>query len=106
VGRRRRRRRRDPRRERAYDEKAHLEIEPNSRAGRRTMPTVGALLHVLVEHKANQTRADALVFGADAPFQASNLWRSAQSAWKRAGVDPIGLHEATHTFASILIAAA
>jgi integrase len=39
------------------------------------------------------------------PFQPSNLWRRAQRAWKRAGLEPIGLHEARHTFASVLIAA-
>jgi hypothetical protein len=48
-----------------------------------------------------------LVFGSSAelPFQPSNLWRRAQRAWKRTGLQPIGLHEARHTFASILIAA-
>lgn len=91
--------------EHSYDEKAHLQIEPKSRAGRRTIPIVGAFRDILVEHKANQTRADGLVFSGDAPFQPSNLWRRAQSAWKRTGVEPIGLHEARHTFASILIAA-
>jgi hypothetical protein len=45
------------------------------------------------------------VFGGDAPFQPSNVWRRAQRAWKRAGLEPIGLHEARHTFASVLIAA-
>ncbi|MGH7480786.1 MAG: tyrosine-type recombinase/integrase, partial [Longimicrobiales bacterium] len=91
--------------ERAYDEKAHAEIEPKSRAGRRTVPIVGALRDILVRHKANQERADGLVCGSDTPFQPSNLWRRAQRTWKRAGLEPIGLHEARHTFASILIAA-
>jgi integrase len=91
--------------QRAYDEKARLEVEPKSRAGRRTIPIVGALRDILVEHKANQARADTLVFGGHAPFQPSNLWRRTRSAWKRARVEPIGLHEARHTFASILIAA-
>jgi integrase len=91
--------------ERAYDEKARVEIDPKSRAGRRIVPIVGALRDVLVEHKANEARADGFVFGGEAPFQPSNLWRRAQRAWKRAGLTPIGLHEARHTFASILIAA-
>lgn len=90
---------------RAYDEKAHLEIEPKSRAGRRTVPIVGALRDILVEQKAADGQAGGLVFGGSAPFQPSNLWRRAQRAWKRAGLRPIGLHEARHTFASILIAA-
>ena len=92
--------------ERAYDEKAHVEIEPKSRAGRRTVPIVGALRDILVTHKASEDRADGLVFGGgDTPFQPSNLWRRAQRAWKRASLQPIGLHEARHTFASVLIAA-
>lgn len=91
--------------ERAYDEKEHLEIEPKRRAGRRTVPIVGALRDILVEHKANDDRTGGLVFGGDAPFEPSNVWRRAQRAWARAGLEPIGLHEARHTFASVLIAA-
>jgi integrase len=91
--------------ERAYDEKARVELEPKSRAGRRTVPIVGALRDILSEHKASQPQAEKLVFGGKAPFQPSNLWRRAQRAWKRAELQPIGLHEARHTFASLLIAA-
>ncbi len=93
--------------ERSYDDKGRVEIEPKSRAGRRTVPVVGALRDVLVEHKARQERDSGLVFGSDGetPLVPSNLWRRAQRAWKRAGLEPIGLHEARHTFASILIAA-
>ena len=90
---------------RAYDEKARLEVEPKSRAGRRSVPIVGALRDILVVHKAARERTDGLVFGGDAPFQPSNLWRRAQRAWSRADLQPIGLHEARHTFASVLIAA-
>jgi integrase len=64
--------------ERAFDEKAHVEIEPKSRAGRRTVPIVGALRDILVAHKAKQGQADGLVCGGDTPFQPSNLWRRAQ----------------------------
>ena len=91
--------------ERAYDEKEHVEIEPKSRAGRRTVPIVGALRDILVAHKASQDRAEGFVFSGDTPFQPSNLWRRAQRAWKRGDLEPIGLHEARHTFASVLIAA-
>jgi integrase len=93
--------------ERSYDDKGRVEIEPKSRAGRRTVPIVGALRDVLVEHKAAQDREGGLVFGStpETPFVPSNLWRRAQRAWKRAGLEPIGLHEARHTFASVLIAA-
>jgi integrase len=93
--------------ERSYDDKGRVEIEPKSRAGQRTIPIVGALRDVLVEHKTRQGRDSGLVFGSspETPFQPSNLWRRAQRAWKRAGLEPIGLHEARHTFASVLIAA-
>lgn len=93
--------------ERSYDDKGRVEIEPKSRAGQRTIPIVGALRDVLVEHKARQGRDEGLVFGssAESPFQPSNLWRRAQRAWKRADLEPIALHEARHTFASVLIAA-
>jgi integrase len=93
--------------ERSYDDKGRVEIEPKSRAGQRTIPIVGALRDVLVEHKARQRRDGGLVFGssAEAPFQPSNLWRRAQRAWNRADFEPISLHEARHTFASVLIAA-
>jgi len=57
-------------------------------------PIVGALRDLLVVHEARQDWRDGLVFGGDAPFQPSNLWRRAQRAWSRAGLQPIGLHEA------------
>ena len=91
--------------QRAYDEKARLEVEPKSRAGHRSVPIVAALRDILVVHKARQDWGDGLVIGGDAPFQPSNLWRRAQRAWNRAGLQPIGLHEARHTFASVSIAA-
>jgi integrase len=93
--------------ERSYDEKARLEIDPKSRAGRRSVPIVGALRDMLVAQRACAGESTGLVFGSgpERPFQPSNLWRRAQRSWKRAGLDPIGLHEARHTFASLLIAA-
>jgi integrase len=93
--------------ERAYDDKGRVEIEPKSRAGRRSVPIVGALRDILVDLRARQARVAGLVFGttSGAPFQPSNVWRRARKAWKRANLEPIGLHEARHTFASVLIAA-
>jgi integrase len=48
-----------------------------------------------------------LVFGrADgAPFNPRSVDRRVGRAWTAAGLDPIGLHEARHTFASLMIAA-
>ena len=93
--------------ERSYDDKSRVEIEPKSRAGRRTIPIVGALRDVLTQHKAKCPRDAGLAFGssAETPFVPSSLGRRAQVAWRRASLEPIGLHEARHTFASVLIAA-
>jgi integrase len=93
--------------ERAHDDKDRVEVEPKSRAGRRAAPIVAALPDLLVERKMGQKRDTGLVFGSNAetPFQSSNVWRRAHTAWKQAGLKPIGLHEAGHTFASLLIAA-
>lgn len=93
--------------ERSYDDKSRVEIEPKSRAGRRAIPIVGALRVVLTQHKAKFARDAGLAFGssAETPFVPSSLGRRAQVAWRRASLEPIGLHEARHTFASVLIAA-
>jgi integrase len=62
---------------------------------------------IWLELQMRQGRREGLVFGRDAhhPFTASNVWRRAHTAWKRAKLTPIGLHEARHTYASLMIAA-
>ena len=81
--------------------------EPKSRAGRRGVPIVAALRDLLVEHKLVTRRSDGLVFGSSAaqPFTSTAVRKRALTAWRRLGLDPIGLHECRHTFASLLIAA-
>ena len=39
------------------------------------------------------------------PFTPTNVRKRANAAWARAGLEPIGLHECRHTFASLMIAA-
>jgi integrase len=80
---------------------------PKSRAGRRSVPVVAALRDLLVEHKLVTHRDAGLVFGSSAtqPFTPTAVRRRALGAWGGAGLDPIGLHECRHTFASLLIAA-
>ena len=108
---------------RAYDPKAREFVAPKSRAGTRTVPIAAVLREALLEHKLASGRREGLVFGTgEQPFTSSNVWRRAQTAWKRArkerakelglepdaeeaGFVPIGLHEARHTFASLMIAA-
>ena len=57
--------------ERSYDDKGRVEIEPKSRAGRRTVPIVGALRDMLVDRKAGHDDA-GLVFGATLPATGSH----------------------------------
>jgi integrase len=81
--------------------------DPKSRAGRRGVPIVAALRDLLVEHKLVTRRDTGLVFGSSAthPFTPTAVRKRALTAWRRADLDPIGLHECRHTFASLLIAA-
>jgi len=92
--------------ERSWDERAGF-IDPKSRAGRRRVPIASVLREYLVDHKRITGRSEGLVFGSapDHPPTPSNIWRRARRAWKLAGLDPIGLHECRHTFASLMIAA-
>jgi integrase len=93
--------------EQSYDPKEGVFVSPKSRAGRRSVPIPAVLRDSLVEHKLRTGRGEGLVFGTSAehPFTASNVWRRAHTAWRRAGLEPITLHEARHTFASLMIAA-
>jgi integrase len=92
--------------ERSWDANAQLFVEPKSRAGRRKVPVPGALRDILLEHKMNAS--GALVVGrrgGDRPFNDTSVAQRAATAWRRAGLQPITLHEARHTFASLMIAA-
>jgi len=102
--------------ERSWDERDGL-IEPKSSAGRRTVPIPAVLREYLLAQKMRAGRPDTgLVFGAtpERPFTPSAVWRRARDARKAANakkelgeqkLDPIGLHDARHTYASLMIAA-
>jgi integrase len=81
-------------------------IEPKSRAGKRSVP----IPKVLNAHLARHSLAhggSGLFFGRtpDTPFQPTTINNRAVRAWKAAGLQRITLHEARHTFASMMIAA-
>ena len=82
-------------------------IAPKSAAGRRKVPVSAALRDLLLEHRLASGRADGLVFSRDGarPFAPNAAARRADPAWRAAGLEPIRLHEARHTFASFMIAA-
>jgi hypothetical protein len=81
------------------------------------VPIASALRDVLAEHKAATARTgDDLIFGATPtrPFEPTTIRRRALAAWgwredrtrsRDDALDPIGLHEARHPFASLAIAA-
>lgn len=84
------------------------EIEVKTEAAKRTVPMSDGLRRELAAHKLRSGRADNdLVFGrtAGAAFVPSTVRARALEAWKAAGLEPIGLHEARHCAASFYIAA-
>jgi len=91
--------------ERAWDVREG-EIEPKSRAGRRAVPIATVLRDYLVEHK-QRINGDGLVFGRPdgKAFDGSTVDARAKASWRNAGLESITLHEARHTFASLMIAA-
>ena len=108
--------------ERAYDLKSRVFIEPKSAAGKRTVPIASVLRDYLDEHKLSCRWKTGLVFGRTATEppdyrsvrNAAKAWAAANAkeleAAEREGrkpvlLEPIGLHECRHTFASLMIAA-
>lgn len=92
--------------ERSWDAQGRVFVEPKSRAGRRKVPIAGVLRDILVEHK--MTASGELVVGRGGgtqPFNDTTVAQRAFKAWRRAGLELITLHEARHTFASLMIAA-
>jgi integrase len=90
----------------SWDQKAGL-VEPKSRAGRRAVPIPTLLRSFLVAHKIRCAWAEGFAFGRSQsrPFNPSSVWLRASTAWRKAKLAPIGLHEARHTYASLMIAA-
>jgi integrase len=91
--------------ERGWDAKEG-EIEPKSRAARRTIPIVPTLRDLLVSHRFNTAGDQGFVFGGgDRPFSPRSVTDRADATWRRAGLERITPHEARHVCASIFIAA-
>jgi integrase len=82
------------------------EIATKTRKDRR-VPIATVLRDYLDEHLLQLRWESGLVFGAGQadPFATTSLASRAATAWKRAKLAPITLHECRHTFASLMIAA-
>jgi integrase len=93
--------------ERSYDPVAGQYISPKSQAGKRRVPVTQELRGHLAAHRKRLGRGTGLLFGRTAtrPFDDRALKLRAEKAWHAAGLIPITLHEARHTYASLLIAA-
>lgn len=93
--------------ERSFDPVAAEFITPKSHAGTRRVPVTQELRGYLTSHQLLIGRNTGLVFGRTAtrPFDDRALKLRAERAWHAAGLRPITLHEARHTYASLLIAA-
>jgi integrase len=90
----------------SWDPKAGR-VAPKSRAGRRTVPIARTLRLHLAEHRLARGRRGGLFFGRKdgRPFSNQAVSQRAERTWRAADLEPIGLHDCRHTFASLMIAA-
>ena len=93
--------------ERSWDQHQGALDQPKSQAGRRTVLIAPILRRHLREHLELARRREGLIFGrtAGTAFNPSSLAARAKRAWHAANLQPITLHEARHTFATLMIAA-
>jgi integrase len=93
--------------------RAHVDGHEESSCGRAsseppaTRFAVELLREHLIRHRLRSGRTDGLVFGrtANEPCRHWTIVDRAMRAWREAKLAPIRLHEARHTFASLMIAA-
>lgn len=76
-------------------------VDTKTRAGRRRVPIVAVLRDHLAAWRA--VAPDGYVFGGRRPAALERRLQRAAGRWRAAGFDPVTLHEARHTYASLLI---
>ncbi len=76
-------------------------IDPKSRHGRRRVPIAAVLRDHLVERKMAST--DEYVFGG--ANAARKMAERGTAAMRKAGIVPLAIHDARHSYASLMIAA-
>jgi integrase len=93
--------------ERSYDPRSHGFVEPKSRSGRRTVPLASALRQYLAQAKLSRVDRTGLIFSEDGikVFDDRKVALQANACWQKHKLEPITLHEARHTFASLMIRA-
>ena len=92
--------------ERSWDHGSLAFVAPKSKAAERDVPIVARLRLLLEDHRELTGGVGLLFRGRDPrrPVSHSALLARMKRTWKRAGLEPLGLHEARHTYASLLIA--
>jgi integrase len=78
------------------------EIEPKSRRGRRRVPIPAALRDHLAERRLDDGDGPHVFGGAN---RARKMAERGTTAMKAAGIEPLAIHDARHTYASLMIAA-
>jgi integrase len=96
--------------DRSWDASSRQFVKPKSKAGTRTVPVVDRLAMLLADHRVLTNHpSGGLLFESDRvprqPVHPVPLRRRMYDAWRDAKLEPLGLHEARHTFASMMIAA-
>ena len=93
--------------ERSYDVTSHVFVEPKSRAGWRTVPLASLLRGYLLGAKLRSGRSSGLVFSEEGErvFDQRKVALQARASWQKRKLETITLHEARHTFASLMIRA-
>ena len=78
------------------------EIAPESRRGKRRVPIPAALREHLIERKL-ASGGEGRVFGGSAAVR--RMAARGAKAMAAAGIEPLAIHDARHTYASLMIAA-
>jgi integrase len=90
----------------SFDRYARADVPTKTAAGERVVPIPAALREQLERHRTlsgGHQRVFATATGG--AFDAGEVYRRARQAWAETSLEPITLHEARHTFASLMAAA-
>ncbi|MEA2190741.1 MAG: hypothetical protein QOI73_862 [Solirubrobacteraceae bacterium] len=92
---------------RSWDVSEGYDVGPKSAVGRRKVPIASRLRALVAAYRLASPRAHGHVFGTTGTGVASirSITERADEAWSAAQLERITLHEARHTYASLMIAA-
>jgi len=90
-----------------WDPESQELVNPKSKAGKRAIPMVEPLEHILRNYLKGHPRPNGFLVehSPGKPYRYADLREASDEAWARGGVRRITLHTARHTFISLMIAA-